>query len=282
MSFPHRCPRQTVRDGDIAPFRREVLLRRYAFRDLRARFSGISSGRKAVKTMMRKQIAVIAAIMWAMPEASAAMSWNIVDDYSTTSNPIGPWSYGRTFTTTVETFNLLPSRWHNVSAGGTGWYLGGSQWWPSICDPAVCGGLPGVWMWAFNNSNGYPVARWTSPASGYYDISGQFNGYDDPAIDNIGYVTVDGVIAFNEHVGHSSPVTAFGLEDVFVPMGGTVNFFSVWSGNGEADAWFSVNATISTANVSPVPLPGGLALMLSALPAFAIFARQRRKQATRP
>ena len=68
--------------------------------------------------------------------ALGATSWNLSNDYSGTSNPIGAWSYGRKWTVQAAAMDLFTVKW-----GSCGWYLGnaggGVAMWATSITPTV-------------------------------------------------------------------------------------------------------------------------------------------------
>jgi len=165
-------------------------------------------------------------------------------EYSTTVNPTAPWTYGRKFTVESPTVDVLNVRW-----GSTGWYLGNfGHGAPSIQLGPVAADIqagPGLVLWAKNNSNGYPVVRWTSPNAGYYAITGKFVGGDIRGVDTRVYVVVNGSTQFAGAVIGYEAEQPFALNDVYVAQGSYVDFVVVWNGGGSSEAsWTSLIGAI--------------------------------------
>lgn len=151
---------------------------------------------------MRTRLAVLLAVVAGMLSiaSSHAQSWNCVSDYSWMSSPNGPWSYCRTWSQPAASVDRMTARW-----GATGWYVG-NAWHPSL--------QAGVALWAADNSNGYPVVRWTCPTFGRYRISGYFEGADSRGVDVTARIAVNGVAQFTGHVNGPTarvPFAADGL-----------------------------------------------------------------------
>jgi hypothetical protein len=181
-------------------------------------------------------------------EAHASV-WNTEADWSTDQNPIGAWSYGRKWSAEGNGFDLMPSRWQNVSAGGTGWYLGGTQWAPSVMDTS--------YVWPGNNSNGIPAIRWTSPTDGFYDIDAIFTGADSRGVSVYTYVVLDGTVRWSDRIDNYLGTATVSLDSVFLQMGQHVDFVTAWTGVGNADQnWTLIDGTIQTT----VPVPGAILL----------------------
>jgi hypothetical protein len=176
---------------------------------------------------------------------SAEASWSFEDDYSMTNNPIGSWSYGRTWTINATDFDLMTVRWDS------GWYMGnygnGS---PSLGDWHA--------IWAKNNSNGYPVVRWTCPESGVYDIIGDFVGSDSRGVDNLVYVAIEGDIYYSDHVNSYQMEKDFGIDNIYLDKGDTVNFLMKWNGGVYSEyGWTSL-----AAHITVVPEPSSFCFLV--------------------
>lgn len=199
-------------------------------------------------------IATIAVLCAVVPiKANAAQSWDFGSSYSTTSNPNGAWSWGRKWAVEGGSFDLFTVRWDS------GWYLGNwGHGGPSIADHCA--------IWAKDNSNGYPVVRWTCPEAGAYNISGSFTGADSRGVDNFVYVVVDEQTGFSDRVTSDGDSAPFSLDDLQLQQGDSIDFVAVWGGGVTSESsWTHLGATITTVPepASIIALFGGLGSLLA-------------------
>lgn len=178
-------------------------------------------------------------------DSSAATSWNIASDWSGVNNPNGAWSYGRKWDMEAGTFDLMTVRWTT-----DGWAsIWGGPYAPSM-----------AWrgnMWSNDNSNGFPVIRWTCPQNGFYSLDAMFWGADNRGVDTLVYVTVNGSVVFDDHI-HGYLDAAEFSSAYSLAAGEHIDFSMRWSGIGStACNWTVAEATIAQA---PVPTPGALLL----------------------
>src|ERR1043166_1164844 len=163
-----------------------------------------------------------------------ADSWDISTDYSSTSNPSGPWSYGRKSAVTSNELDLFTVRWST-----SGWYLGNA----GNGGPSVYSGPN---LWAKANANGYPCARWICPKTGSYNVVGQFTGNDSRGVDNLVYVVVNGTTIFSSRVQAYLQAVPFSSQNLTLHEGDVVDFTLVWGGTGDSEnGWTDVDAVIS-------------------------------------
>jgi hypothetical protein len=181
-------------------------------------------------------------------------SWDVSAEYSWTSNPNGVWSYGRKWDMEGSGFDLMSIRW-----GSTGWLVGypNYYWHPSV--------QAGPLLWANDNSNGFPVVRWTSPESGLYDLTCTFTGADSRGNDNQVYVTINGDVEFTSHIQAYQGTATYSLDSFYLAQGSTIDLSTKWNGaTTAAYNWIGITGTIES-----VPEPatlfllslGGLAIM---------------------
>jgi len=197
------------------------------------------------------------------PEAHADI-WNTATDWSTVQNPTGAWSYGRKWAAAGEGFDLMSQRWHNVSAGGTGWYLGGTQWAPSVMDSA--------YAWPGDNTGGIPAMRWTCPTDGIYDIDALFTGADSRGTSVHTYVVVSGAVLWTDRIDSYLGTASMSLPAVSLLAGQHVDFVTAWTGATNAGYnWTTINGTVQTA----VPEPSSAALVLGFVPLLVAVRRRR-------
>jgi len=161
---------------------------------------------------------------------------SLVDTYSTVSNPSGNWTYARTNSVTASTVDVLGVRWE------AGWYLGNfGHGGPSVLDSTGTGPS----LWAKDNSNGFPVIRWTAPSAGVYDVLGEFEGNDPRGVNNNVYVVVNGAIEFNDLLTSPSDIAPFTMNALALSSGDYVDFTLTNNGGNTEFGWTRINAAIT-------------------------------------
>lgn len=167
--------------------------------------------------------------------ASVTQAASIAGDYSTVNNPSGDWVYGRTTDIAVSTLTTMNVRW------ASGWYLGNAgHGGPSVLDSSG----DGPSLWAKDNSNGFPVIRWTAPSSGVFDIVGEFEGNDSRGVDNQVYVVINGTSVFSDAVTSPTDIAPFSVAGVVLAAGDHVDFLLTNTGGNTEYGWTRVDATI--------------------------------------
>ncbi len=166
--------------------------------------------------------------------------WELDQDYSGITNPNGQWSYGRKWHPGGTAFDLFTTQW-----GETGWYLG--NW--GHGGPSIQG--EPTQLWAKDNSNGLPAARWTCPESGSYHIGAMFYGWDSRGVDVNVYVAINGAIV---HVGHvpAYQETSYYFSNgaVGLAVGDVIDFVVEWAGGIYWEtSWTHVTALIHNESV---------------------------------
>ncbi|MEX2559756.1 MAG: ELWxxDGT repeat protein [Pirellulales bacterium] len=158
------------------------------------------------------------------------------DDFSTTANPAGPWSYG--FLDPLGDFQLHPDG--SLHSDGQFKWHG-----PGVPD-ALGFGLPAVFsLLVHPGSNGEKSAvRWTAPADGLYEIEVTFSDADN--------ATTDVAVLHQSQLLSSSFVNLNGQVDVtsfsltqFVFAGQTIDFVVGDGGNGYISDSTGLDATIT-------------------------------------
>lgn len=206
-------------------------------------------------------VSVSLCICFSPSVASAAISdtWNIREDLSQTSNPNGAWSFGRKWNLGSDDMDLFTSRWYNSSAGGTGWYLGGTQWYPSMMDGSSPGSpVYGPSLWGmYAPANGYPTVRWTCPETGIYDLEAMFWDHNTSAGINNVYVVIDGSVEFNGQVSSDMVISEYSVDGLSLVQGEHVDFLTAYvSGGSGGGGWVQVGAELTQ-----VPEPATLLLL---------------------
>ena len=195
-------------------------------------------------------------IVAALLLSPVAQAGNAADDFSATTNPNGPWSYGWT-TSLSSSFTLFVNR---VASAGSGTWYGNS--------PAFGGGVgyPAIWG-SENPSNGilgshpgpngeYAVLRWIAPTSASTAIAAQFSRLDS-ASTNVN-ILVNGASIFAGFLSASSLTQSF-AQTLSLTVGDTVDFAVGYGVNGN---YFNDSTGIN-ANISAVPEPASIALFLA-------------------
>lgn len=179
-------------------------------------------------------LAIVLAIL-PLPQQAAA-AWDIAADYSLTSNPAGPWSYGRAWTVGAPAIDLFTVRW-----GDSGWYMGNvGHGGPSM--------QAGVLLWAKNNTNGYPVLRWTAPASGRYCVAVTFTGADSRGGDNHVYVVKNGTPLFGGRIQLYLQELVYASSDIDLATGEYIDFTAQWGGEVNSEyGWVRVSGFVASA-----------------------------------
>lgn len=175
--------------------------------------------------------------------SAAHAAWDVAADYSTTSNPSGAWRYGRASTVGSAAIDLLTVRW-----GTSGWYMGNvGHGGPSV--------QAGVLLWAKNNTNGYPVIRWTAPAAGSYCVAVKFTGADSRGGDNHVYVVKNGTTVFSGRVVQylqELSYEAIGPHAFDLAEGDHIDFTAVWGGTVNSEyGWVGLTGFIAPAQDCP-------------------------------
>ena len=115
----------------------------------------------------------------------AALVYDLAADWAVGSNPGGSWTYGAYGTGSggtldPSTFTPFPSHFANQFGGLDIWCFGGGVSDPNIeknvtASDIVAFGIDWVpGKVAFGPKSGPTVARWTAPATGYYDIAATY------------------------------------------------------------------------------------------------------------
>lgn len=175
------------------------------------------------------------ALAFVLLSTSPALAASIAEDYSTSNNPNGDWIYGRTNDLAASTVDPMTVRW------ASGWYLGNfGHGGPSVLDSSGTGPS----LWAKDNSNGYPVIRWTAPSSGTFDIVGAFQGNDSRGVNNQIYVVLNGTTLFTDSITSPTDIAAFSFTDLILVAGDHLDFLLRNTGGNTEYGWTRVDATI--------------------------------------
>lgn len=187
-------------------------------------------------------ITMLLSMIFTDTNAYAHIEWDFYNDYSKTNNPNEAWSYGRKWTVVGTDFDLFTTSW-----GSSGWFM--NNWGHGGPSVQLFEEVKGIDMWAKDNSNGYPVVRWTSPKSGKYDINGKFTGADSRGVDTLVYVVINGSTKFSGAIKANEEVSGFFLSQVELTKGDTVDFVVVYNGGVYSGYnWTAVSGKITNQN----------------------------------
>ncbi len=204
--------------------------------------------------------AVLSGLIICLAGPAAADTWDVTAQFSSTTNPLGAWSYGYESSGAgpLTPFNTL-----NIGANGPTWtptttVLGTPAAWKSIAaeynaPPESVFLHPG-----YDADTALTVARWTSPISGTINISGSFGAGDIGIMYYYIFENGTPILSFTTattNVGYS-----FNLSES-VSLGNTIDFV-VGQGAGGA---FYYGSTPLDATITTVPIPGAIWLLGSGL-----------------
>jgi hypothetical protein len=216
--------------------------------------------------------------------AQADTAWNLTNEFSTTSNPNGVWSYGRCSGHQAFSQATVFEDWGT----GRGTAAGLGAWEPATgnYDPSVSYNATNASVTAFGftwpahtvaldaysgaeySNGGYADVRFTAPADGVYDLS--FT-YTDLAGKDTG-----------ARLWRQIPAAQGTKAQWVEATGGASGSYSETGITLSAGQTLDVLATGATVvqfdmTVSTVPEPGTLVLLASGLIGLAVYARRKRK-----
>jgi hypothetical protein len=129
---------------------------------------------------------------------NSRQSFSAVQDFSTTSNPNGAWSYGYT-TTLGGIFHLLTLGGGNCDVEFCGWGFGPTNLDPpSVLSNDYLKLIRTVELQPGGNGE-YSIVRWTAPADGKFETVGVFVGDRDCTTTDV-HVLYNGVSIFNDRI----------------------------------------------------------------------------------
>jgi len=183
--------------------------------------------------------------------AYAQESWDLAGDWNPPANPNGAWSYGDYDSNTFVYLPYMTDTNNNV-LGGAGGYVSSKgpdgYIFVNLTGSAAYGIAPG--QVSLEADVGTPVARWTAPTSGVYDISVMIGGttasegggygnnfaqYGGLNIDMVGQ-TAD---------SFTNNVKSWTFSNILLGAGTTVDAYVAWPGyanGGNTETLFHVDA----------------------------------------
>ncbi|MEJ2406273.1 MAG: PEP-CTERM sorting domain-containing protein, partial [Candidatus Thiodiazotropha sp.] len=236
----------------------------------------------------RNKALLTTAIIVCVSFGSSASAYSITDDFTTSQNPNGVWTYGwldslgGAFTTydqlTTETFGSTISIWKDSSSPG------GRGDAPAIAinsSGATYTGWAGThvfqtgWAAFHPGINGYiSDYRFTAPDAGIYNIAFDFEGADSWTY---GPTSTQVFIRTNTDILYSEFITGSGYQSrrsfsgtVSLSEGQVLDIGVMDGGNG-----FYNDLTAIRGRIAAVPVPGTYAMMLAGLGVIGGVARRR-------
>ncbi len=196
--------------------------------------------------------------------AGAATIADFVNDFSTTTNTPGDWSYGA-IASFGGALTLFPNHYQDVSRDD--WNPGGRTPLVGRLNPGF--GTPAGLL--HPGSGGiYADARYIVPADVVAEISVSF-AIGDPSTTTDGHVLLNGVSLFDTPIDAAHPASAF-LTTISLHTGDILDFIAGDGGNG---VQFDTTLFSATLSEGVLPEPGTLAVLIMGLGGMG-FARCRK------
>lgn len=196
----------------------------------------------------------------ACQSATGATVYDAVDDFSSSQNPGGPWSYGYR-ASGGGAFILLPNNdnLYGLPAGWHTWYLPGVWNLPAIFHngtgaTATFGTItqPPTLLNLYPGADGQKsVVRWTAQGPGTAQIAGRFEGLDSTTT-GVSVVMNGSDTLFSGNVNGFGNQVPFSISSLTVAAGDTIEFQVYYNGDVQRDST-GLAATI-TFQGPPAPL----------------------------
>jgi hypothetical protein len=194
---------------------------------------------------------VLVLLLSALP--GLATTYDVAEDFSPESNPVGAWAYGWSSELT-SAFNLYTTSYNdrgidlwwrgtqpNVSHNGTAEEI--------TLNPEDITWQPGQLSLHPGEAGEYSHARWTAPTDGTCDIAAEFTGLDNTGTTTDVHVLHNGVSLFDGSVVGFGDTATYSTT-ISVAAGDTVDFAVGYGTGGWWDDTTALAATI--AFTSPV------------------------------
>ena len=223
----------------------------------------------------------------------ATVTWDIGDDFSSTTNPLGQWAYGQMDmldATPTSTFTPYP-----IYTAPPVWAIPGVEAWEatdangnnSNISHNTTGSTANMY-----DSNWYPdavvahpfgnpgrlsaTARWTAPEAGIYTIDSSFMRvqYHHTVIDVPVSVSHDATELFSSETAGVDVAVPYDNIGVTMAAGEALYFSAIPNMEWGAVAWVQIDATITDGGI---PEPGTLALLATGLIGLLCYAWKKRR-----
>lgn len=224
------------------------------------------------RTMTRGVLALAILIAALLPQmAKADTVYNLSDDFSTTSNPNGPWQFGWV-STMGGSLNLFDSmlypayggdRWNDSTISNMYWI---PQVWKNNSDTTLFNWVePGDVALHPGPSGELATVRFTAPVDGTYTLSGYFDSYNRAYMSK--YIYSSGSTAGLLLTENNSWYNDFSIIGLAMQVGDFLDFVvgpTAWNSIAGGDTILSLNITGSFDTPNPpvaTPEPGTVMLL---------------------
>jgi hypothetical protein len=219
--------------------------------------------------------------------AEAAFVHDLSDDFSASTNPSSPWSYGWT-TTLGSALNLYNTPANNppIDAWTDSSHVVSGA--PAVANnPSGSNAVFGDATFFANKFHAHPgsleeysVARFDVPETALLSLDGSFWGADETPTTTDVHILHNGVSIFSANISTFGAGVSYFL-DLPVTAGDTIEFAVGAGSNGFASDWTALDASlIGNDLILPVPEPGTLLLLSGMLLAGPLSLARRRRRAS--
>jgi len=209
---------------------------------------------------LRSTGTVVLSIVFANVVPAVAAEWNAANDFSSTSNPSGPWTYGWSTNPGVD---FSPYGHEAPYSACLPTVI--DQWYePLTVDPVphlshstsptalTCGGfqdvVPDELLLHPGPTGEHSVLRWTAPYTGLVDVDASFVGRALGGTTTDVHVFHNGSSLFSGNVNGTGVPTSFQLQGRYVRAGDTIDFTVGDGSNGYLSDTTGLSASISLVN----------------------------------